>query len=406
MANTKGSSGGAVPVNILLALSFSHFINDMLQSLLFSIYPILKASMSLSFTQIGTITMTYQLTSSVLQPAVGIYTDKNPKVYSLPFGMVLMLAGIVLLSHADQFITILMSAAFIGTASAIFHPEASRMTRAASGGKHGMAQSFFQVGGNAGTAFGPLLAAYLVLPNGQKSICWFSVDALLAIGLLVFASLWYKAHHLRKHIPQQTRLKPRSPGLSRNRLIGTVFILMLLIFSKYFYIASMNNYYMFYLMNKFYIPVHDAQIYLFVFLGAIALGTLAGGPIGDRIGRKRVIWYSILGPLPFTLMLPYADLFYTVVLSFIIGFILASALTTIIVYAQELIPGKPGTISGVFFGFAFGMSATGAFALGKLADRISIDLVYQFCAWLPALGLLTVFLPDTRRLPKQVIYID
>ncbi|HEU5046681.1 MAG TPA: MFS transporter [Rickettsiales bacterium] len=406
MASTKGSSGGAVSVNILLALSFSHFINDMLQSLLFSIYPILKASLALNFTQIGTITMTYQLTSSLLQPAVGIYTDKNPKTYSLPFGMVLMLTGIILLSHADQFITILMSAAFIGTGSAIFHPEASRMTRAASGGKHGLAQSFFQVGGNAGTAFGPLLAAYLVLPNGQQSICWFSADALLAIGLLVFASLWYKAHYIRKQVFQPVRAKTTLATVPPRKLAMSIFILMLLIFSKYFYIASMNNYYMFYLMNKFYIPVHEAQIDLFIFLGAIALGTLAGGPIGDRFGRKRVIWISILGPLPFTVMLPYADLFYTVVLSFIIGFILASALTTIIVYAQELIPGKPGTISGIFFGFAFGMSATGAIALGKLADKISIELVYQFCAWLPAIGLLTVFLPDTRRLPKQVIYID
>lgn len=394
MANKKGSYGGAMSINVLLALSFSHFINDMLQSLLFSVYPILKASFLLSFTQIGLITMAYQLTASLLQPIIGIYTDKRPKHYSLPFGMMLTLTGLIMLSQANNFIVILMSSALIGTGSAIFHPEASRMVRAASGGKHGFAQSFFQVGGNAGTAFGPLLAAYLILQHGQSSICWFSIDAFLAIGFLLFVSRWYKIQKLRATC-KPVAMRHEKIQFPKKNVILSMTILLLLVFSKYFYLASINNYYIFYLIKKFDISVHDAQLCLFTFLGSVALGTFIGGPIGDRIGRKRVIWGSILGTMPFTIMLPYADLFCTILLSFIIGFILASAFSAIIVYAQELIPGKTGMISGLFFGFAFGVGATGAIILGTIADNYGIESVFQICSFLPLLGFLAALLPDT-----------
>ncbi|HEU5046680.1 MAG TPA: MFS transporter [Rickettsiales bacterium] len=384
----------SVAMGILLALSFSHFLNDMIQSLLPSIYPILKNSFSLNFTQIGLITLTYQLTASLLQPMIGLYTDKRPKPYSLPFGMGLTLSGLLTLSMAGHFYTILLGAALVGSGSSVFHPESSRMARAASGGRHGFAQSFFQVGGNAGTAFGPLIAAYVILPHGQHSIAWFSFAALAAIGVLTFASRWYHTHHVRTGRAKASAAQPLA--FSRGRIIGAIAVLMLLMFSKFFYLASINNYYTFYLMHKFGVSVQDSQFYLFIFLGAVAIGTLSGGHIGDLIGRKRVIWGSILGVLPFTLMLPHADLTWTIVLSFVIGVIIASAFSAIIVYAQELIPGKPGTIAGLFFGFAFGMGGLGAALLGRLADATSITYVYGLCAWLPALGLLTVFLPDTK----------
>lgn len=385
----------SVAMGILLALSFSHFLNDMIQSLLPSIYPILKNSFSLNFTQIGLITLTYQLTASLLQPFVGLYTDKRPKPYALPFGMGLTLSGLLTLSIAGHFHTILLGAALVGSGSSVFHPESSRMARAASGGRHGFAQSFFQVGGNAGTAFGPLIAAYVILPHGQHSIAWFSFAALAAIGVLTFASRWYHTNHLRTGRAKAASAHP--PAFSRRRIIASIAVLMALIFSKYFYLASINNYYTFYLMHQFNVSVQDSQFYLFIFLGAVAIGTLSGGPIGDAIGRKRVIWGSILGVLPFTLALPHANLTGTIILSFLIGLIIASAFSAIIVYAQELIPGKPGTIAGLFFGFAFGMGGLGAALLGRLADATSIAYVYDLCAWLPALGLLTVFLPDMKQ---------
>lgn len=396
MSTTPESGHENALMSILIALSCSHFMNDLIQSLLPSIYPILKSSFELNFTQIGLITLTYNLTASLLQPFVGLYTDKNPQPYSLPFGMTLTLSGLLTLAFANNFYIILIGAALVGSGSSVFHPESSRMARAASGGKHGFAQSFFQVGGNSGTAVGPLLAAYIILPHGQRSIALFSVAALIAILVLTVVSHWYKTHHIKTGKAKQVQ----KMELPRSQVISAIAVLMLLIFSKYFYIASINNYYTFYLIEKFHVSVQSAQIHLFTFLGAIAVGTLAGGLLGDRFGRKRVIWGSILGVLPFSLMLPHADLFWTNVLSFVIGIIIASAFSAILVYAQELIPGKPGMIAGLFFGFAFGMAGLGAALLGKLADTTSISYVYDVCAWLPALGLLTVLLPDTHRSVK------
>lgn len=394
MARKDEASDSDGSINILLALSLCHFINDMLQSLLPSIYPILKASFTLTFTQVGLITMTYQVTASLLQPLVGYYTDKRPKPYSLPFGMALTLSGLVTLSQAGNFTAILIGAALIGSGSAVFHPESSRIARAASGGRHGFAQSFFQVGGNAGTAFGPLLAAYIIVPHGQESICWFAADALLAICLLTFVSTWHKSRIYRR----KTSAKPdQRVRLSRKEIVFSLFILIVLVFSKYFYLASINNYYTFYLMNKFHLSIRGAQVCLFAFLFAVAAGTLIGGHIGDRIGRRRVIFGSIVGALPFTVLLPHADLFGTVLLSIMAGFIIASAFSAIIVYAQELVPGKTGMIAGLFFGFAFGMGGLGAAVLGNVADHTSIGYVYELCAWLPVLGLLTIFLPEVER---------
>ncbi len=380
---------------VLGAISFSHMLNDMIQSLILAIYPILKSGFHLSFGQIGLITLVFQITASLLQPVVGLYTDRKPQPYSLPIGMGFTLCGLLLLSVAPNFPTLLLAAALVGTGSSVFHPESSRVARMASGGRHGLAQSLFQVGGNLGSSFGPLLAAAIIVPYGQGSIAWFSLAALLAICVLTAVGKWYARHRLG------SRAKAARGGtaqsLSRARVTSAVGILLLLIFSKYFYLASISSYFTFYLISKFQLSVQSAQVHLFVFLFAVAVGTLIGGPIGDKIGRKYVIWASILGVAPFTLLLPYATLFWTSVLVVIIGLVLASAFSAILVFAQELIPGKIGTVSGLFFGFAFGMGGIGAAALGDLADVTSIQFVYKVCSFLPLLGLAAVFLPNLRR---------
>ena len=381
-------------LSILVALSFSHLLNDMIQSLLPAIYPILKRDYELNFTQIGIITLTYQLTASLLQPFVGLITDKKPKPYWLPSGMASTLVGLLVLAFATSFPFILLGAALIGTGSSIFHPESSRMARLAAGGKHGFAQSFFQIGGNAGTAIGPLLAAFIIFPYGQKSIAIFSVAALVAIFVLSYISRWYRNYHI--NAAKKIKAAP-AHTYSRNRVIGAMFVLMFLVFSKYFYMASLTSYYTFYLMEKFKLTEQSAQLHLFVFLAAVAAGTLAGGPIGDRIGRKLVIWISILGVLPFTLMLPYANLLGTEILSVIIGLIISSAFSAIIVYAQELSPGRTGMIAGLFYGFAFGMGGLGAAICGHLADIHGIEYVYNIASYLPAGGIFAIFLPKYKR---------
>jgi len=382
---------------VLIAISFSHLLNDAIQSVIPAIYPILKASFHLNFTQIGLITLTFQLTASLLQPFVGLYTDHRPKPYSLAIGMGFTLVGLVLLSTASNFETILCSSALVGTGSSIFHPEASRLARMASGGRHGFAQSLFQVGGNAGASLGPLLAALIIVPRGQSSVAWFSLVALLAIGVLGNVGVWYKHNIYRIKGRSQAKGGSNTPILSRGRILLALTVLITLIFSKFFYLTSLTNYYTFYLIGKFHLPVQTAQMYLFLFLAAVAAGTIIGGPFGDRFGRKYVIWISILGVAPFTLLLPYANLFWTAVLTVIIGVILASAFSAILVYAQDLVPGKVGMIAGLFFGFAFGMAGIGSAVLGRLADHTSIEYVFHVCAFLPLLGLLTGFLPDIER---------
>jgi FSR family fosmidomycin resistance protein-like MFS transporter len=374
-----------------------HLLNDMNQSLVPAMYPILKDTYHLDFGEIGLITLAFQLTASMLQPVVGLVTDRRPQPYSLPIGMGSSLIGLLLLAVANSYFTILCAAALVGLGSSVFHPESSRVARMASGGRHGFAQSLFQVGGSTGSAIGPLLAAFIVVPRGQGSIAWFSAAALLAIFLLTNVSLWYSRN-----------MKPRSAGgvsargtaytvLSRKKVLGAIAILIALLFSKNVYTSSLSSYYTFYLMNKFGLSVQNAQIHLFVFLGAVAAGTFAGGPIGDRFGRKPVIWFSILGAFPFALMLPYASLFWTGVLSVAIGLILASAFSAIIVYAQELVPGRVGLMAGMFFGFSFGLGGLGAAVLGQVADWTSIDTVYRLCSFLPLIGLLTAFLPNIER---------
>jgi FSR family fosmidomycin resistance protein-like MFS transporter len=378
---------------ILLAISFCHLLNDTLQSVLPAVYPLLKETYGLDFGQIGLVTLTLNLTASLLQPVVGLYTDRNPMPYSLPAGMTFSLCGMLLLSVAPRYGIVLLAVALVGMGSSVFHPESSRVARAASGGRHGLAQSLFGVGGNAGSALGPLLAAFIILPFGQRSIAWFAGVALLAIVLLARISRWYKQHG-SKALHAAASTIGRTARLPRRRVVSALAVLVALIFSKYFYMASLTSYYTFFLIGKFHLSVRSAQLHLFVFLGALAVGTIVGGPVGDRIGRKYVIWGSILGVLPFTLILPYADLFWTGVLTVIIGLVLSSAFSAIIVYAQDLVPGKIGTISGVFFGLAFGMGGIGAALLGELADRTSIEFVYRCCSFLPAIGLLTWFLPN------------
>lgn len=389
-----------VAFRVLAALSVCHFLNDMLQSVIPAVYPILKTSYHLDFGQIGLITLASQLTASLLQPVVGLYTDRRPLPYSLATGMGFTLTGLILLSHAPGFATVLLSVGLVGMGSAVFHPESSRVARMASGGQHGLAQSLFQVGGNAGTAVGPLLAAFIVLPLGQPSIAWFSIGALIAIALLMRIGAWYKAN---RSILTRTNKHGVNAGLNltSKKIAMTIAVLIALIFSKFFYLSSLTSYYTFYLIGRFHVSVQDAQLQLFVFLGAVAAGTIIGGPVGDRLGRKRVIWWSILGPLPFTLMLPYSNLFWTGCLTVVIGMFLASAFPAIIVYGQELMPGKIGTISGLFFGLAFGMGGIGAALLGKLADSTSIEFVYKVCSFLPAIGLLTAFLPDLERAVRR-----
>jgi FSR family fosmidomycin resistance protein-like MFS transporter len=382
------------------ALSFSHFLNDMMQSLIVAIYPLLKGEFHLSFVQIGTITLTYQACASLLQPIIGVYTDRHPKPYSLSAGMCFTLVGIVTLAFAPNYTSVLAAAALIGAGSAIFHPESSRIARLASGGRHGLAQSIFQVGGNAGSATGPLLAAWIILPHGQPSLAWFAIAAVLAILVLARVGGWYKRQHIDRPKPAQvsSAIGPVSPA----RVRWSIAVLVLLIFSKYFYVASISSYFSFYLMEKFHLSVRTAQIYLAVFLLAMALGTLFGGSLGDRIGRKRVIWVSILGIAPFTLILPYVDLMWVGILTFIIGLILSSAFSAIVVFAQELMPGNVGAVSGLFFGFAFGIGGIGAAVLGGLADRHGIEFVYRFCAFLPLLGMVAAFLPNIEHHDRRV----
>jgi FSR family fosmidomycin resistance protein-like MFS transporter len=377
---------------VLAALSVSHLLNDMVQSLLPAIYPILKAALHLDFRHVGLITLANQMTASLLQPAVGFYTDRRPRPQSLATGMAFTLCGLTLLAWSRRFETVLAAAALIGVGSSIFHPESSRIARLASGGQHGLAQSLFQVGGNAGSALGPLLAAFVVLPRGQASVAWFTVAPVVAIALLWRVGRWYSRRAQATAARGATH--EAHHGLTRRQIAGALAILLVLVFSKYIYLASLGTYYTFYLIETFHVSVRSAQLHLFVFLGAVAAGTVLGGPVGDRFGRKYVIWGSILGVLPFTLALPYANLPLTGVLSAIIGLILASAFSAIIVYAQELVPGNVGTIAGLFFGLAFGIGGLGAAMLGVLADATSVTFVFKTCAWLPALGLFTALLPD------------
>lgn len=391
-AATRRYLDGTV-LRILVAISACHFINDTLQSLLPAIYPMLKRDLALDFGQIGMITLAYQLIASVLQPLVGLYADRRARPYSLAVGMGSTLIGLVILSFADSFGLILLAAALIGMGSSVFHPEASRVARLASGGRHGFAQSLFQLGGSFGSAVGPLLAAFVVLQRGQGSIAWFSIVAFLGIALLALVGAWYKRHRVPRGAAQLTRT-PDGPTLPARKVWMALGILLVLIFSKFFYTASIGSYYTFYMIEKFHVSVQSAQVYLFVFLGASAAGTFIGGPIGDRFGRKYVIWGSILGVLPFTLALPYASLSWTIVLSVAIGLIISSAFAAIVVYGQELMPGRIGAISGLFFGLAFGMGGIGAGVLGELADATSIAFVYRVCSYLPAIGLIAMFLPN------------
>jgi FSR family fosmidomycin resistance protein-like MFS transporter len=380
---------------ILAAVSVCHMLNDMVQSLLPSIYPILKSSFRLNFGQVGLLTFTYQVVASCLQPFIGLYTDKRPMPYALTAGMCFTLAGIAMLAVAPTFPLLLAASAVVGAGSAIFHPEASRIARIASGGQHGFAQSFFQVGGNTGSAIGPLLAAFIVLPLGQRGVAWFSIAAIAGIVILYGVGRW-RSHHLSRATPSHVHVERRE-ALPRRTIFRALAVLAALIFSKYFYLASMVVYYTFYLISRFHVSVRSSQLHLFVFLGAAAAGTFFGGPIGDRIGPKYVIWASILGVLPFTLLLPHVNLFWTGILSAIIGFVIASAFSAIVVYAQELMPGRVGLVSGIFFGLAFGMGGMGAAVLGRIADATSIFYVYRICAWLPAIGLLTGLLPNLDR---------
>jgi len=383
---------------VLAAISFCHLLNDMVQSLVPSIYPILKTKFHLSFTNLGFLTLTYQVVASLLQPIIGQFTDARPKPYALPVGMTFTLIGLILLAVAPNFMWLVIASSLVGVGSAIFHPESSRIARMASGGKHGFAQSFFQVGGNTGSAIGPLLAAFIVLPQGQKGMAWFAIPAIVGIVILTRVGRWYKA---RQSEGSSSRKGERHSHLhlSNGRIALSISVLIALIFSKYFYLASLTSYYTFYLIQRFHVSVQTSQILLFLFLGAVAAGTLIGGSAGDRYGRKLVIWISILGVLPFTLLLPYSNLFWTAVLSIIIGFVIASAFSAILVYAQELLPGRVGMISGLFFGVAFGMGGIGAAVLGKLADAKGIFFVYHICAYLPAIGLLTGLLPNLEK-PK------
>jgi MFS transporter, FSR family, fosmidomycin resistance protein len=379
---------------ILFTISFSHLLNDMMQAVIPAVYPLIKDSFHLSFTQIGLITLTFQLTASLLQPFVGFYTDRTPRPYSLSIGMGFTLIGLVALAFASSFGWVLVAVAFIGMGSSVFHPESSRVAHLASGGRRGLAQSVFQLGGNAGSALGPLLAALIVVPHGQVHVLWFSVAALLAMVILWRVGNWYKERLFMRAKKAVAAVSDLRPGLSRRQVFTAIGILLVLIFSKYFYMASMTNYFTFYLIDKFKLSVQQSQVYLFIFLAAVAAGTLLGGPLGDRFGRKYIIWISILGAAPFTLALPYVPLFWTVVLSVVIGFIIASAFSAILVYAQELMPGKVGMIAGLFFGFAFGMGGLGSALLGKLADMTSIGYVFKICAYLPLIGVVTGLLPN------------
>ncbi len=389
--STGDLAGRKTVVGILVALSASHMINDTLQALIPSIYPLLKQSYGLTFTQIGLITFSFQFTASILQPLVGRYTDRHPKPYSLAAGMGITLVGLASLSRAASYPMIVFSSVLVGMGSAIFHPEASRVAHMAAGTRHGLAQSVFQTGGNIGSSLGPLLAAAIVAPNGQSSLLWFTLVALAGMVLLGRVGGWY-AHQLAH--PRPRAAARAENALPRRTVVLALAVLVALIFSKYFYLVSLSNYYTFYLIQKFHVSIQGAQLRLFVFLAAVALGTILGGPLGDRFGRKYVIWVSILGVAPFSLLLPHVGLTATVVLTVFIGLILASAFSAILVFAQELVPGRVGMIAGLFFGLAFGIGGIASAALGHLADLTSIDFVFNVCGYLPLIGLLTWFLPD------------
>ena len=395
-SSAKSAPLASLVMPVIAGCAMAHLINDLIQAVLPAIYPLLKSSYGLSFAQIGWITLTFQLTASLLQPWVGYHTDRHPKPWLLPAGMICTLVGILLLSTGSSFPAIILAAALVGIGSSTFHPEASRVARLASGGRYGLAQSSFQVGGNAGSALGPLLAAAIVIPFGQANVAWFGLLALLAIVLLYALSRWYRKHLHQFRLKQGSKAKH---GLSRKQVTLALIVLALLVFSKYFYMSSFTSYFTFYLIEKFGLSVADSQLYLFLFLGAVAAGTFFGGPIGDRIGRKAVIWFSILGVAPFTLALPYANLFWTAALSLVIGLILASAFSAIVVMAQELVPGNVGMIAGVFFGLMFGFSGIGAAMLGHLADTQGIEQVYRICSFLPLFGLLAIFLPSVKKTP-------
>jgi FSR family fosmidomycin resistance protein-like MFS transporter len=392
----QAEKNSGIQFRILGALSASHLVNDMMQSLLLSIYPILKGEFTLSFGQLGLITLTYQLTASLLQPLVGWYTDRRPKPFAASVGMGSTMVGLLLLAFAHRYEAVLAAAAFIGAGSSIFHPESSRIARFASGGSHGLAQAIFQIGGNFGSAVGPLIAAFVILPHGRSSVGLVALSTLIAMFLMFRVALWYRHQHA-------VNAARRGPSAAPDALLAphlvwrAMGILLVLVFSKYFYLASLGSYYTFYLMKKFHLNPQDAQFYLFVFLFASAAGTFLGGPIGDRVGRKTVIWVSILGVAPFTLALPFADLTWTCALSIIIGFVISSAFSAIVVFAQELAPGRVGLVSGLFFGLAFGFGGLGAAVLGVLADRYGIETIYRLCAYLPLLGIVTVLLPNVRR---------
>jgi MFS transporter, FSR family, fosmidomycin resistance protein len=378
---------------VIGAISTSHFLNDMMQSILLAIYPILKLNLHLSFAQIGIISMAYQVTASLLQPVIGLYTDHRPKPYSLPFSMILTMLGLIVLGTATQYAMVLVAAVLIGMGSSIFHPESSRVARLAAGSRPGLSQSLFQVGGNVGSSVGPLIAAMIILPYGVESIVWFSSVALIGAIILTRVSHWYSQHLLAQVKKVRSTVQH---GLSNSKVITSLGVLALLMFSKFIYMASFTNYYTFYLIDKFHLSMHDAQFFLFVFLFSVATGTILGGPIGDKLGRKSVIWWSILGVAPFTMLLPYANLLGTAVLSVIIGVVLSSAFSAILVFAQELVPGKVGTISGLFFGLAFGIAGIGAALLGNLADTQGIQNVYHLCSFLPLIGIVTIFLPNIK----------
>ena len=392
----RATGAGATAFGILVAISFCHMLNDMMQSLLPALYPMLKSSYALTFGQIGLLTFTFQFTASLLQPVIGALADKSPRPYSLAAGMTFTLVGLVLLAFAGSYPLLLVAAALIGTGSSVFHPESSRVARMASGGRHGLAQSMFQVGGNFGSAAGPLLAAFIVLPHGQSSVAWFSAVALLGMFVLVNVGHWYKTHGL-------TRLAraPRAADAPRGHVALAITVLLALIFSKYFYLASITSYYTFYLIEHFGVSVRNSQLLLFVFLPSAAAGGMIGGPLGDRLGSKTIIWISILGVVPFTLLLPHANLLWTVLLTVPIGLILSSAFPAIVVYAQDLLPGRTGTVAGLFFGLAFGMGSVGAAVLGHVADHVGIGTVYQLCAFLPLIGLLTALLPDVQHRSRR-----
>jgi FSR family fosmidomycin resistance protein-like MFS transporter len=390
--------------SILFTISFTHFINDLLQAVVPAVYPVIKDKFHLTFTEIGLITLTYQLTASILQPFVGFYTDRRPRPYSLAVSMIFTLLGLAAVAMASSFINILLAVSLIGIGSSIFHPEASRVAHMASGGKKGLAQAIFQLGGNAGSAIGPLLAAIIVVPYGQFNIIWFCLAAVVGIVVLSGIAKWYQEHLNLKALNKSVVKEEIHHSLSKKKVIFSLGILLVLIFSKYFYMASMTSYYTFYLIDKFHLSVQESQVYLFAFMGAVAAGTLFGGPLGDRFGRKYIIWISILGVAPFTLLLPYVSLFWTGILSVIIGLIISSAFSAILVYATELVPGKVGLIAGLFFGLAFGMGGLGSAILGKLADTTSIEYVFKVCAFLPLIGVLTSLLPNiegNKKSPKN-----